>query len=135
MKTFESAPTLDASSRELTTARVRRGARRWMIGAGAVAVGGVLAAALHGGGGHPADPPAAPAASPAASPVVAAVPAPVAPLASPAVASVALDAVDGSVAPRRPDVAPALPARTGPRLAFPRRTDAGAARDPLEGQY
>jgi serine/threonine protein kinase len=135
VKTFESAPTLDASSRELTTARVRRGARRWMIGGGAVAVGGMLAAALLGGRGHPADPPMAPAASPAASPVVAAVAAPVAPLASPAAASVALDVVDASIAPRRPDLAPALPTRTAPRPAFPRRADAGAARDPLEGQY
>ena len=127
--TLETAPTLGASSRELTTVRTRRRYRQWAaIGVLATAaVGGIAMFARRAVSEAPAVAPAAPptpAAAPVDSPASTTVPS-----LPPAAASAPLAAsASASVAP-----APVPPAANRKRPGPQSRTDAG--RDPLDGQY
>jgi serine/threonine-protein kinase len=134
VKTLEAAPTLDASSRELTTVKTRRNRRRWIV-LGAGAAGVIGAAALLGQAGRSRTPPAStpPAAAgsvpaPPASTVTARVDPPGAPV-------VVVTTADAST-PATPSAGPSPGPSQVPRPpAIPRRGDASTKKDPLDGQY
>jgi serine/threonine-protein kinase len=130
LKTLEGAPTLDASSRELTTVRTRRNRRRWIaLGAGAVTV--VACAALVRTAGRSS--------TPSVSVLAAAANLPLPASAAPAPTSVSADiraTPDASAPPMTSAVPSAIPGRVlRPPLPSRRGGDVPPKKDPLEGQY
>ncbi len=142
VKTLEAAPTLDASSRELTTVKTRRRRRRWLAvvvgAAGSVAFAGMLVVLARS---PTASAPMASGPISTAATTLPAIPTP--PSAVAAVpstssgASVAIAETLDAAALVKPNVAPtaasARPVRPG--TAVPSRGDASTKKDPLEGQY
>jgi serine/threonine-protein kinase len=139
LKTLEAAPTLDASSRDMTTVRTRRKRRQRWLALAAAAAGALGIAAVVGQTGRPSPAPAVNEPVAATGSVVPAAVAPAsAPVAEP-VAAVSVTAVtnaaDAAVA--GPVHAP-TPSVTPPRVAKPlaqHHGDASVVKDPLEGQY
>ena len=136
VSTTESAPTLEASSHELRSARPRRSGRGWMVAVGVLAAGaaGVAALVVTGGGSVPVSAPASvPAPAPAPAPAPTPTPAPAsAPAPAPASASAS------APTPASSSASSATPA-AGPRSKSAPRPSAArpgaSARDPLDGQY
>ena len=133
VKTLEAAPTLDASSRELTTVKTRRGRRRWI----AVGIGGagvVAFTALVGLAQRRVEPSA-----PAPPPVAASLPAPpvtASAIAAPPGADSVIVTASAASSLAAPSAAPsAAPPRAPKPATAPRRGEPPPKKDPLEGQY
>jgi len=133
VKTLEAAPTLDASSRELTTVKTRRGRRRWIV-LGVGAAGVIAAAALLGQAGRSLTPSAVAPPSVAAS--LPPLPVPTAParVDPPAAASVVVATPDAATPPTPPTPS-AAPSTIPLRTPRPAPGKASPKKDPLEGQY
>ena len=129
VKTLEAAPTLDASSRELTTVKSRRRRRRWLtVVAGAA--GALAFAAMFVVVGR------APTAS--APPPALTQPHAVTTLPPPdPIPSAVIAETPDAAALVKPNVAAASTAsrRVPPAASVPHRGDASTKKDPLEGQY
>jgi len=132
LKTLESAPTLDASSRELTTVKTRRNRRRWMaVGAGAVAV--VACAALVRTAVRSSTPSVAvlTAAASLPLPTTSAPPA----TTTPSISAEVRATPDASPPPVTSAVPSAIPGRVIRPPVPSRRGDVPPKKDPLDGQY
>jgi serine/threonine-protein kinase len=139
LNTLEAAPTLDASSRELTTVKTRKRRRRWlaMVAGGlgvAIAVAVVLAESRRSPSGvATVAPPPPVTAIPATAPLPSVL---AAPPASVSVAQVVAEGPPDAAPLVRPSVAAAPSAATsGRRVPVAATPSSHPKKDPLDGQY